>query len=76
MMKRARRQYRMDVAAPGDGDGLDGFVGALSAHGYRGLLAIEDEGNGGDGRMLASWCARARALQASGNGAAPEVAHA
>jgi sugar phosphate isomerase/epimerase len=76
MIQRARRHYRMEAAAPSDGDGLDGFVEALSAHGYRGLLAIEDEGNGGDGAMLASWHARARALQAACNGAAPEAAHA
>jgi sugar phosphate isomerase/epimerase len=44
MIQRARRHYRMEAAAPGNGDGLDGFVEALSAHGYRGLLAIEDEG--------------------------------
>ena len=76
MIQRARRHYRMEAAAPGAGDGLDGFVEALSAHGYRGLLAIEDEGNGGEGGMLASWHARARELQAACNGHAPEMAHA
>ena len=75
-IQRARRQYRMQAAPPGDGDGLDPFVPALAAQGYQGLLAIEDEGNGGDGRLLGAWRARAQALLAGFDGAAPEAAHA
>jgi sugar phosphate isomerase/epimerase len=76
LIQRARRQYRMQAAAPGDGDGLDRFVGALAAHGYHGLLAIEDEGNGGDGRLLGAWYARARGLLADGHGAGDAEARA
>jgi sugar phosphate isomerase/epimerase len=63
--RRRRRQFRMDGSEPGPGDGLDRFVAALRASGYRGMLAIEDESNGGDGRMLPRWQERARALLAS-----------
>lgn len=62
--RRRRRQFRMDATEPGVGDGLDRFVSVLGASGYRGMLAIEDESNGGDGRMLSRWQERARALLA------------
>jgi sugar phosphate isomerase/epimerase len=61
-VKRRRRQFRMDAAAPGLGDGLDRFVPALGGCGYRGMLAIEDESDRGDGGMLARWQERARPL--------------
>jgi sugar phosphate isomerase/epimerase len=78
-LRRRQRQLRMDAAAPGLGDGLDRFVQALGACGYRGLLAIEDESNGGDGRMLGRWQERARTLiapWAGGRTAVAEQAHA
>ena len=77
-VRRARRQYRMQAAAPDQNDGLDRFVPVLAAYGYQGLLAIEDESNGGDGRMLAPWRARAAALLAEfeTNDGVPECANA
>jgi sugar phosphate isomerase/epimerase len=63
-LRRRQRQFRMDAEVPGLGDGLDRFVPALGASSYRGLVAIEDESNGGDGRMLARWQERARVLLA------------
>jgi sugar phosphate isomerase/epimerase len=44
--RRWRRQYRMPAARPGPADGLDAFLPALAAAGYRGLLAIEHEADG------------------------------
>jgi sugar phosphate isomerase/epimerase len=63
-MRQTQRRYRMDAAAPGLGDGLDRFVPALGATGYDGLLAVEDESNGGSGRLLPDWLERAHALAA------------
>jgi sugar phosphate isomerase/epimerase len=74
--RRMRRQYRMEAVPPGPDDALDGFVAVLRAQGYRGLLAIEDETNGGDGRMLPGWQARAAALVGGGAASGREVAHA
>jgi sugar phosphate isomerase/epimerase len=68
MMQRARHQHRMQAVAPSADDGLDEFVTALRAAGYQGMLAIEDEGNGGDGRMLPRWQERARDLLGTWNG--------
>jgi sugar phosphate isomerase/epimerase len=78
-LRRRQRKFRMESAMPGFGDGLDRFVPALAASGYRGLLAIEDESEGGDGRMLPRWQHRAEALLdpwTDGPGAALEPAHA
>jgi sugar phosphate isomerase/epimerase len=76
--RRRRRQFRMEATAPGIGDGLDRFVPALAARGYRGMLAIEDESNGGDGRMLPRWQERARLLLApwAASSAATPTEHA
>src|SRR5262245_5753674 len=41
--RRWRRRYRLDPAPPGPYDQLDGFLHALHAGGYRGLLAVEHE---------------------------------
>ena len=64
MIQRARRQYRLQTVPPGPDDQLDGFVAALAARGYDGLLAIEDEGGGGSGRLLPRWRERALSLVA------------
>lgn len=77
MMQRARHQHRMQSLPPNaTDDELDPFVGALAEAGYTGLLAIEDEGNGGDGRMLARWQERARGLVGAGGVGPAECAHA
>jgi sugar phosphate isomerase/epimerase len=76
MMQRARHQHRMETMPPSPEDELDAFVAALGNAGYQGLLAIEDEGNGGDGRMLGRWQERARALVGAWTGVPSECANA
>ena len=79
LIQRARRQYRMQAAAPRRrrrSRPLRRRRWPRTA--TAGLLAIEDEGNGGDGSMLAPWRARATALLAGCEAAdgVPECADA
>jgi sugar phosphate isomerase/epimerase len=78
-LRRRQRRFRLDAVPPGRGDGLERFVRALGACGYRGMLAIEDESNGGDGRMLEPWRERVNALidpWIAPSDVAPEPVHA
>jgi len=63
-LRRVRRRYRMDAGTPGDGDGFDALVATLGAGGYRGLLAIEDEGDGDRDATLARYRDRLTGLVA------------
>lgn len=72
-VRRWRRQYRMEPALPGDGDGLDRFVGALRVAAYDGLLAVEHEATDAPVDGLRHYHARATLLA----GPAPvEACHA
>jgi sugar phosphate isomerase/epimerase len=64
LVRRVRRQYRMEPALPGPGDQLDAFVAALRAAGYAGLLAIEHEEELPSPGTLAAYRARLAALGA------------
>lgn len=77
LLRRVRRRYAMEPSLPGPGDGFDGFLSALRAAGYGGMLAVEHEGQADLPAALACYRHRAATLA---NGVAPqaigEVVHA
>lgn len=71
LLRRVRRRYAMEPAAPGAGDGLDAFLSALRAAGYGGMLAVEHEGQ--DDLPGALACYRRRAATFAAGAAPPAI---
>jgi inosose dehydratase len=76
LLRRVRKRHQMEPWLPGAGDGLDGFVAALRAADYTGMLAIEHEGQVNLPDVLGRFRRRAETLaDGSATAAARDAVH-